>query len=488
MTTRLGKLFEHYFGESPLDIIPLRSHASYRKIYRLKSATHTAVGVLHDSYGENQAFVEFGKHFKKFGLPVPEIYGEDLAHGAYLQEDLGDETLFDVVSKEEIAGDIFSDRVEDLYKKAITILPRFQIEAGRTLDYSLCYPSQEYDRANMLWDMRYFRDSFLERADLSYVGAKLERDFEIFATFLASAPRTYFLHRDFQARNIMVLGTELSIIDFQSGRRGPLYYDLATLLFHPKVTIPEVARERLIQAYRDELSKYEVVESDHFESYFTGFVLLQFLHRFGAYGRFGIGAGKKYFAESIPRAVRGLDELLKQRVIPCELPELSKILQDMVHHPRFQQEGDPRDLCAKPTILQIKIGSFAYKNGVPELGDQEVSRGGFVFDCRSLPNPGREDMYKKKTGRDAEVCSYLEASGDVSEFYSHVAALVDSAVKNYLSRGFTELVIAFGCTGGQHRSVYLSERLKRDLITKFPVKVSLVHRELVAQGYPVEAE
>ncbi len=481
MTRRLLDLFVTRFSEPVREIVPIKAHASDRKIYRLRSDVRSVVGVIHRSEGENRAFVEFTRHFKKFSLPVPEIYAEDLDRGVYLQEDLGDTTLYDLLSAAEREGKIFPKEIEAIYRQVISFLPRFQIEAGKTLDYRLCFPVSEYGKESMLWDMNYFRDSFLARTSIVWDNKKLEKDFQTLANALCTAPHDFFLYRDFQARNIMVKDGKPFFIDYQSGRRGAIYYDLATLLYQSKVTIPADARARLTQEYLKEAARYTTIDKGAFAQYFTGFTLVQFLHRFGAYGRFGLGAGKRYFAESIPPALKKIAEILQQGPLPCELPELVRVCGVLTNSTEFGANGEPYGLWGRKDMLHVKVCSFAYKNGIPVFTDGE-SRGGFVFDCRSIQNPGREEAYKAKTGLDAEVIDFLEKLPEVSKFRENVFSLIEESVKRYLERGFTELIICFGCTGGQHRSVFFSEAVLSFLSAQYPVRVSIIHRELAAKG------
>ena len=152
---------------------------------------------------ENVAFLEFSRHFRRHGLPVPEIYAEDLSHGAYLEEDLGDTTLFEFLSQHR-TGENIAPEVVEAYRKVVAMLPRFQVEAGRDLNYKVCYPRASFDRQSIAWDLNYFKYYFLRLAGIPFSEQALEDDFSRLTKFLLSAGRDYFLYRDFQSRNIML--------------------------------------------------------------------------------------------------------------------------------------------------------------------------------------------------------------------------------------------------------------------------------------------
>lgn len=471
-------LFERHAGAPLESVTPLRAHASDRKIYRLEGGGERVIAVRHAVLEENRAFIEFSRHFLGHGLPVPRVFVEDQAAGVYLQQDLGDTTLYDAVLAAGNARGIFPESIEALYHDALEYLPRFQVEAGRSLDFSLCYPRAAYDRTSMLWDMRYFRDSFLRRVGIFFDDLKLERDFEALADFLVTAPSDYFVYRDFQSRNIMVKDGGLFFIDYQSGRKGALHYDLATLIYQSSVTIPSEARTRLVEGYLQALAQFVPVDRAQFKRFLAGFVYVQLMHRFGTYGRHGLELGKQYFIDSIPRALAKLPEMLGAHPFPVSLPELSRLFELLAASP--ERVVDNRAAGPAQVGLTVDIVSFSYRQGLPNT--RFSNGGGFVFDCRGILNPGRDPAFKSKSGLDMEVRNFLEGREDTERFFVNVSSIVEASVKNYLERQFTELSVAFGCTGGQHRSVYFAERLQRFLQERFPIKVTLSHRELGRLG------
>src|SRR5450755_2476253 len=227
----LKKLFEQHFHSAPERIQPLQGElsGSGRKLIRLSSEKGSALGVVYGVREENVAFLEFSRHFRRHGLPVPEIYGEDLSHGAYLEEDLGDTTLFEFLSKNRSGTEIAPEVVE-AYRKVVAILPRFQVEAGGDLNYAVCYPRASFDRQSISWDLNYFKYYFLKLAAIPFNEQALEDDFELLTKFLLSADGDYFLYRDFQSRNVMLRDGQPFFLDYQGGRRGALQYDIASLL------------------------------------------------------------------------------------------------------------------------------------------------------------------------------------------------------------------------------------------------------------------
>jgi len=462
----LKGLFESRFGESAERVAPLKGDGSARKLYRLTSASRTAIGVVSPDVRENRAFLAFSRHFKKCGLPVPEIYAEDLDRGVYLEEDLGDTTLFQFLTTNRAEGGLSTETL-DLYRKVVEFLPRFQIEAGRTLNYDVCYPRASFDKQSMMWDLSYFKYYFLRLAKIPFNEQALENDFEWFTEFLLMAERRYFLYRDFQSRNIMVRGGEPFFIDYQGGRRGALQYDVASLLFDAKADLPLGVRDELVERYLETATRLESINRKTFLSHYPGFAYIRIMQAMGAYGLRGFYERKQHFLASIPYAIQNLEYLLRTAELPLELPELTQVWRRLVASSSLRQFG------TASLKLTVRIESFSYKDGVPS--DEKGHGGGYVFDCRALPNPGRFERYAALTGQDAAVTAFLQSESAVGDFLSHVFALIDRTVENYQTRNFTDLIVAFGCTGGQHRSVYCAERLAQHLREAFPVNVEVRH-------------
>jgi len=446
---------------------------SNREYVRITGATRKAVGVFNPDVKENIAFLSFSRHFRQEGMPVPAIYAVSEDRLLYLEEDLGNQTLFAYLTEVRRREGI-SPAVVQVYEKVLDHLVRFQTDAGRGIDYRVCYPRAAFDKQSMLWDLHYFKYYFLKLARVPFDEQLLEDDFHRFADYLVSAGQEYFLYRDFQSRNVMLVEDEPWFIDYQGGRKGAFYYDLASLLYDAKADLPEEVRAHLRDHYLSRLSRRVKVDEELFRQYYDGFVLIRIMQALGAYGFRGYYEQKSHFLQSIPYALQNLEHLLGRLALPVALPALEQVWRDLVGNAAL------RTFPVDEKGLTVRITSFAYKNGIPM--DESGHGGGFVFDCRALPNPGRLEQYRDLTGRDPEVIRFLEERKEVGEFFEQVKNLVVSSVENYLQRNFHHLMVSFGCTGGQHRSVYMAERMARHLREHYDVKVSLLHRELEKEG------
>jgi aminoglycoside/choline kinase family phosphotransferase len=467
----LKKLFEERFRSAAERIQPLQGElgGSGRKIIRLASGSVSAIGILYGVREENAAFLEFSRHFRRHGLPVPEIYAEDLEHGAYLEEDFGDTTLFEFLSKNREGENIAPAAVE-AYRKVVAVLPRFQIEAGRDLDYSVCYPRGSFDRQSIAWDLNYFKYYFLRLAGISFNEQALEDDFDCLTTFLLSAERDYFMYRDFQSRNIMLRGGDPFFLDYQGGRKGALQYDIASLLYDAKADLPPRLRQELLDLYIERLGDFGGIGREGFLHYFYAYVYVRILQALGAYGFRGFYERKAHFLQSVPYALKNLRWLLHNVKLPIALPTLMGAFNSMLASEKLQ------GLASEADNLTVRILSFSFHRGMPK--DESGNGGGFVFDGRSLPNPGREERFKALTGKDGPVIEYLNQQESVHRFLASVMSLVDDSVNNYQRRGFKHLMVSFGCTGGQHRSVFLAEQVAKRLRGRNGVEVVVRHREL----------
>ncbi len=472
--TKLIKLFEKWAGEPHTEFYPLPPSGSDREYFRIKSKSKNAIGVYNPDKKENKAFLTFSKHFKSKGLNVPEIFAQDLRNNIYLEEDLGDTTLFAflrALRKEEE----FPQEVIEIYKRVLEELPKFQIVAGKDLDYSVCYPRKKFDRRSMLWDLNYFKYYFLKLAKIPFDEQALERDFNRFIDYLLSVDTKYFLYRDFQSRNVMLFNNRPYFIDYQGGRKGALQYDVASLLYDAKADIPQPVRNELLRHYLNELRKYIDFNQREFIEYYYGYVIIRILQALGAYGYRGFYERKEHFLKSIPYALENLSWLLENIELPVKAPALFDALRKMVKSKSLKKFSDKREYKLKVTVT-----SFSYKKGIP--ADKYGNGGGFVFDCRGLLNPGRYEAYKLMNGKDEEIIKFLEEKSDVKKFLRHVYSLVDFTVESYIKRKFTNLMVNFGCTGGQHRSVYCAEAMAKHLQEKFNVVVDLIHTELEAEN------
>jgi aminoglycoside/choline kinase family phosphotransferase len=467
----LQKLFEQHFGTPAASVLPLQGQlsGSGRNIIRLANDNASAIGILYGVREENVAFLEFSRHFRRHGLPVPEIYAEDLNHGAYLEEDFGDTTLFEFLTKNR-TGENIDPQVVEAYRKVVTVLPHFQIEAGRDLNYKVCYPRGSFDRQSIAWDLNYFKYYFLRLAGIPFNEQALEDDFDSLTTFLLSADCDYFLYRDFQSRNIMLRDGEPFFLDYQGGRKGALQYDIASLLYDAKADLPPELRQQLLDLYIERLGGFINIKSEAFLHHYYAYVYVRILQALGAYGFRGFYERKPHFLQSVPYALKNLRWLLHNVKLPIELPTLMGAFHSMLASEKLQ------GIASEADSLTVQIESFSFHRGWPK--DESGHGGGYVFDGRDLPNPGREERFKALTGKDAPVIDYLNQQESVHQFLGNVMSLVDAHVSNYQKRGFKHLMVSFGCTGGQHRSVYLAEQLAKHLRGRNGVDVVLRHREL----------
>ncbi|MEM9835425.1 MAG: RNase adapter RapZ [Bacteroidota bacterium] len=474
---QLNQLFEEWAGVPAQLLLPLAPSGSKRLYYRLQAGQKVAIGAYHLDAKENRAFVAFSKHFHSLDLPVPEIYAADLDQHIYLQEDLGSTTLYSYLLQR---GEYWPDYLTKIYKKVVEQLARLQILGGKDLDYRYCTPREAFDRQSIQWDFNYFKYYFLKLAGVEFDEGLLEQDANTLADYLLEADGHYFMFRDFQTRNIMIKNGEPLFIDYQGGRRGALQYDLASLLFQAKANIPEDIREELLEHYLRYVSTQQDfkvasinISSKAFKDHYYGFVFIRCLQVLGAYGYRGLYERKEHFLQSIPFALRNLRWLLDNDKVQPQLPELKRALRQLIASKQFE----PFDkIKASSSLLTVSIASFSYKKGgIPP--DGSGNGGGFVFDCRFLHNPGRYEPYKKQTGRDEAVINFLQHHSKMPDYLQDVFRIVDEAVENYIERSFTHLQVSFGCTGGQHRSVYAADQLTKHLTEKYGIKIKLQHIE-----------
>jgi aminoglycoside/choline kinase family phosphotransferase len=471
----LKTLFEQHFHLPVVQVQPLHGQlgGSGRSIIRLANETVSAIGILHGVREENAAFIEFSRHFRRHRLPVPEIYAEDLSQGAYLEEDLGDTTLFEFLSANRDGSNISAPVVE-AYRKVVEWLPRFQVEAGRDLNYKKCYPRGSFDRQSIAWDLNYFKYYFLRLAGIPFNEQALEDDFSRLTKFLLSAGREYFLYRDFQSRNIMLRDGRPFFVDYQGGRKGALQYDIASLLYDAKAALSPELRQQLLDHYLDSLAGFIDLGRDAFMQHYYAYVYVRIMQALGAYGFRGFYERKAHFLQSVPYALNNVRWLLHQVKLPIELPTLINAFTSMVGSEKLQS------VAAQAETLTLRVFSFSFHQGPPK--DETGNGGGFIFDARSIQNPGREERYKNLTGKDAPVIDFLNQQESVHQFLASVMSLVDASLSEYQRRGFKNLMVAFGCTGGRHRSVYLAEQLAKRLRGRSGLEVLVRHLAMEKLG------
>ena len=471
----LRRLFEKRFGipAEQVDALQGKLGGSGRTIVRLRGGGMSAIGIVYSVLEENVAFLEFSRHFRAHGLPVPEIYAEDLSENAYLEEDLGDTTLFEFLSSNRAGERVFPDAIE-AYRKVVAELPRFQVEAGRDLNYKVCYPRASFDRQSIAWDLNYFKYYFLRLSGVSFNEQALENDFGRLTKFLLSANHEYFLYRDFQSRNVMLRDGKPYFLDYQGGRKGALQYDIASLLYDGKADLPPALRDQLLSYYLECLARHVDITRDAFMEHYYAYVYVRIMQALGAYGFRGFYERKAHFLQSVPFALRNLRWLAENVKLPIELPALMDAFDRMSGSEKLQTVAE------QGNILTVRVFSFSFHGENPV--DESGNGGGFVFDARSLPNPGREERFKQLTGKDSAVIDYLQQQSQVHQYFANVRSLVDESVSAYQRRGFKDLMVSFGCTGGQHRSVYLAESLAKHLQDTEGVEVVLRHISLEKMG------
>ncbi|MCH5181834.1 MAG: phosphotransferase [Prevotellaceae bacterium] len=478
----LLKLFCRYAGQEPQSAEPLPRAGSDRQYIRLNGADGgSLVGVVGSNLGENRAFCYLAGHFAEKGLPVPRVVAVGGDGSCYLQTDLGRLSLYDALAGGRSRG-AYDETEKDLLRSAMRMLPHVQLRGAEGLDEGRLLRPARFDRQAAMFDLNYFKYCFLRTMPMGCDEVALEADFCQLAGDIAAAggERRAFLIRDFQARNVMLAeGGKPYLIDFQGGRIGPLHYDVASFLWQASARYPEDLREELTDVYLDELGRLEgTVDAGKFRSELRLFVLLRTLQVLGAYGFRGYFEQKAYFLSSIPQAVGNLRELLDGGVC-ARYPYLEGLLREMCSLPKVCECKQ----MAEHKHLIVRIFSFSYKNGIP--ADVSGNGGGYVFDCRSTHNPGRYAPYKRLTGLDGEVKRFLEDDGEILRFLDHVCPIAEAHVQRYIERGFTDLMFSFGCTGGQHRSVYSAQHLAEHLHRKFGVEIRLEHREQgIRQHFP----
>ncbi len=462
---KLQQLFLQYAGYPARTCQPLTPAGSNRQYFRLCADGLPVIGVVGTSQRENEAFLALAAHLRGKGLPVPEVFTVSEDRLCYLLQDLGDVSLFDLLMGAQKRGRYDEADIE-LLRQVMRLLPDVQWLGAQGLDFSQCYPSPELNRRGIQWDLHYFKYCFLKATGLEFEEERLEDDFDRMADILLADASDTFMYRDFQSRNVMIHDGQPWLIDFQGGRRGPVEYDLVSFLWQARARFTPEMRRELIDEYLQSASRYRLFSRETFDQRLRYFVLFRILQVLGAYGYRGYFEHKAHFVQSIPMAIDNLRELLGEDF--TEFPYLTALLREMVSLPLWASYKEPE-------TLTVRIASFSYKKGIPD--DASGNGGGFVFDCRAIHNPGRYAEYKQLTGRDAPVIAFLDREEAMQEFLDHVYGIVDYSVEKYSSRGFKNLMVCFGCTGGQHRSVYSAEHLATHLAEKYGVRVILTHRE-----------
>ena len=475
----ISSLYKQWKGVEAASIDLLPQSGSERRYFRLYGDGQSVIGAYGANIPENETFIYFSNQFKKKNLAVPEILAVSTDRMFYLQEDFGTVSLLNHLEKDGFTNDVY-----ELFKKSLEALAQLQVKGDDKLDYkTYCLTSTEFGKEAIMADLLYFKYYFLDALRKPYDKQKLIADFEALSNYLTHTEYKYFMFRDFQSRNIMVKelvsgdtnqGSSVHFIDYQGGMKGAPQYDVASMLWQARANLPDEWKYNLLEDYMDALENIlgKSIDRKIFQSQYNGYVLIRILQVLGAYGFRGLFERKAQFLTSIPLALKNLNEFFKHQSLGIAVPEFSKVLNMCVADEIIQQFTPTQ--ATEETPLLIKVCSFSYRKQLP--ADDSGNGGGFIFDCRGILNPGRVDSMKTQTGRDKEVKDFLEQQTKMPEFLNSIFDIVDISVEEYIKRGFESLMISFGCTGGQHRSVYAADAMARHLKNKFKVKVELSHK------------
>ena len=452
-----------------LSIEALPQSGSDRVYFRIHTKEQSLIGTFNLNIPENQTFFYFSKHFGSKGLPVPKVIAINEAGTAYLQTDFGNISLLNVLENEG-----YTDHVKKLFKDSLSSLAALQVKGDAGLNYTKCLTAREFGKQAILSDLLYFKYYFLDTLKTPYDKQAMLDDFNSLAGYLSKTEYKFFMFRDFQSRNIMICDEKPWLIDFQGGMKGAPQYDAASMIWQARANLPEDWKQELLMHYITELEKVtgKHIDRTTFTSQYEGYVLIRLLQVLGAYGFRGLFERKAQFLSSIPQALQNLKWFIENKPLPVATPEFLRMLKFCVSNEVIQKFDPPK--ATDETPLTVFINSFSYlKNGYPV--DGSGNGGGFVFDCRGVLNPGRIDEYKTQCGTDKSVITYLEQQTRMPEFLNSVFDMVDINVEDYISRNFESLSINFGCTGGQHRSVYAAEQTARHLRNKYKVRTVIQH-------------
>ena len=470
---KLKELYSGMYGCEPASIVRLTGDGSNRVYYRMTGVV-PLIGVVGTSVEENRAFIALSRAFGQAGVAAPAVVAVSDDELCYLQEDLGDVTLYGSLTEARENG-VFEPVQIELLCRVVAELPKIQFGVAEHFDFSLCYPVSDFNERTVMWDLNYFKYCFLKGVGVEFNENRLEDEFVKMTAMLLSDNDNVFLYRDVQSRNVMLKDSSPYFIDFQGGRKGPIYYDIASFVGQARAKYTAAAVDAMLNAYLDALAAYKKVEKQHFMKMLSLFRVFRLLQNLGAYGYRGLFERKKAFIESIPAA---LEQLLQQLALAGgEFPYIHSLIQEIAQLPMFVRYDSKE--------LTVDVMSFSYKRGIPD--DISGNGGGFVFDCRAIHNPGRYEPYKKLTGMDEPVIKFLETESNIVGFLEHAYALVDEMVDTYKKRGFTHIQVCCGCTGGQHRSVYSAEHIARHVADKFGVRVVVTHK-MQGVNYVIEAK
>lgn len=473
----VSNLYKQWSGSEPANVDVLPQSGSDRRYFRLHAAgSGTVIGTHGLNVPENEAFVYFSTHFNGKGLCVPQVLAVSDDKTVYLQQDFGDVSLMNVLEEKGYVPEVYQRFKESLHQ-----LAALQVKGDESLDYGRCITNKEFGRQAIKADLFYFKYYFLDALQKPYDKQALGDDFDAISSYLTHTEYKYFMFRDFQSRNVMIQDGRPYFIDFQGGMKGAPQYDVASMLWQARANLPDEWKANLLESYLDsfEATVGAAIDRDVFKSQYNGYVLIRLLQVLGAYGFRGLFERKAQFLTSIPQALNNLKSFIEANSMGIAVPEFKRVLSFCVDDEIVQRFTPVQ--ADEATPLVVKVCSFSYKKGLPE--DNTPHGGGFVFDCRGIDNPGRHTEYKEVHGRDKPVMEYLERQTRMNDFLRSVFDIVDISVEEYIKRGFDHLAVNFGCTGGQHRSVYAADAVARHLRNKYKVKIEVCHREQELKGW-----
>lgn len=467
----ISETYQNLFKKNPISVVQLPLSASDRKYFRITNPDNTTIIATHsENIRENDSFIYLSNHFQKYNINVPTVIQANQTKNIYFQDDLGDVSLFSKIMNHNSQNEAKFDEILHFYKLSLEQLVKTQIDSSKDLDFTNCYPVAEFNRTSIMWDLNYFKYYFLKVSNIDFEEDLLEKEFDKLVDFLLLKEPKYFMFRDFQSRNIMIKDSKTYLIDYQGGRKGYLSYDIASCVLDAKANLSFELRKEIIDYYFELLKQKIKISREEFDNELSVSFLIRIMQAFGAYGYRGLIQKKQLFVQSIPLAARNLQYLLNTQKFNFNIEYLLAILDQLASKYSIKKTENLTDK------LTVKITSFSYKKGLPE--DTTDNGGGFIFDCRFLPNPGRIPEMQTKTAFDNEVKSMLENSQEVSEFVDKSYGILKPAIENYINRGFKNLMLSFGCTGGQHRSVFCANEISNKIKKEFDVNLILTHREL----------
>ncbi len=477
MIDAISGVYKSWKGVEPASIDVLPQSGSDRRYFRIQGADgQTVIATFGINVRENETFIYFSKHFTEQRLPVPRILAVSEDKTIYLQQDFGDTSLLNALEQKGYVPEVYN-----LFKESLHQLAQVQILGDEGLNYENCLTNEEFGKQAIMADLLYFKFYFLDALRKPYDKQKLINDFEALSSYLTHTEYKYFMFRDFQSRNVMLQNNSVHFIDFQGGMKGAPQYDAASMIWQARTNLPDEWKTNLLEDYMDSFEAIiqKPLDRGVFASQYNGYVLIRLLQVLGAYGFRGLFERKAQFLTSIPLALHNLKWFIENNSLGLSVPEFKKVLEICVDDEIIKKFTPVQ--ADEQTPLVVKICSFSYKKGIPP--DASGNGGGFVFDMRGIDNPGRYEQYKTITGRDKPVMEYLERQTKIQEFLNGVFNIVDISVEDYIKRGFSSLAVNFGCTGGQHRSVYAADALARHLKNKYNVKVDLYHVEQEAKNW-----